>query len=232
MDDLRIRAIEVKSDKKTKALKKLNKKIKSPLPKLHFNMLLLAPRNSGKTNLLLNLLINHYQKIFHRIFIFSSTYHNEPKYRSIEIKNGKVYDEGYSDASLREVEQLCLKNSAPDSKKLLHNLLIFDDVIGEIRNSSFVNSFITRSRHSLCSTIFTCQSSKGLPPKIRENCTSLIILNNLSEEMLKRYEDVLDEKVLDMLTYLKSLNVSRFNFVYHNRDENWYSYNFNNEIIP
>lgn len=56
--------IIIDDDPQDKNRKKINAKIPFPLPHLHFNMLLLASRKSGKTVLILNMLLKWYKKIF------------------------------------------------------------------------------------------------------------------------------------------------------------------------
>lgn len=50
------------------------------LPKHEFSMIVVAPKGSGKTNLLVNLLMHHYKEFFHKILVCSPTIDNDPKW--------------------------------------------------------------------------------------------------------------------------------------------------------
>lgn len=58
------------------------------LPQHEFSMLIVAPKGSGKTNLLCNLILKHYKKYFHRILVCSPTVMNDDKWAVVkETKN-------------------------------------------------------------------------------------------------------------------------------------------------
>jgi len=52
----------------------------SILPKHEFSMLIVAPKGSGKTNFLCNLILKHYKGYFHRIIVCSPTIDNDDKW--------------------------------------------------------------------------------------------------------------------------------------------------------
>ena len=54
------------------------------MPQHPFSMLVLAPKGSGKTNMICNLLLNHYKGYFHKILIASPTIDNDPKWDVIQ----------------------------------------------------------------------------------------------------------------------------------------------------
>lgn len=56
-------------------------------PKHEFSMLLVAPKGSGKTNLICNLLLNHYKGYFHQIWVCSPTVKSDEKWDM--VKNTK-----------------------------------------------------------------------------------------------------------------------------------------------
>lgn len=56
-------------------------KVKHPvLPWHEFSMLIVAPKGSGKTNFICNLLLKHYKGYFHQIFVCSPTVENDEKW--------------------------------------------------------------------------------------------------------------------------------------------------------
>jgi O6-methylguanine-DNA--protein-cysteine methyltransferase len=50
------------------------------LPAHEFSMLIVAPKGSGKTNFLVNLITKHYKEYFHRIIVCSPTINNDEKW--------------------------------------------------------------------------------------------------------------------------------------------------------
>jgi hypothetical protein len=56
-------------------------------PKHEFSMLLIAPKGSGKTNLICNLILNHYKGYFHQIWVCSPTSESDEKWDV--VKNTK-----------------------------------------------------------------------------------------------------------------------------------------------
>lgn len=56
----------------------------SVLPQHEFSMLIVAPKGSGKTNLLCNLILKHYKKYFHRILVCSPTVMNDDKWAVVK----------------------------------------------------------------------------------------------------------------------------------------------------
>ena len=53
------------------------------MPAHEFGMLVVAPKGSGKTNLLANLILKHYKGYFHRIIVCSPTIHNDDKWQIV-----------------------------------------------------------------------------------------------------------------------------------------------------
>lgn len=50
------------------------------LPQHEFSMLIVAPKGSGKTNFICNLLLKHYKRYFHQVWVCSPTYKNDEKW--------------------------------------------------------------------------------------------------------------------------------------------------------
>lgn len=54
------------------------------LPQHEFGMIIVAPKGSGKTNFICNLLLNHYRTYFHRVLVCSPTVYNDEKWRVVQ----------------------------------------------------------------------------------------------------------------------------------------------------
>lgn len=63
--------------------------VKDPrLPQHEFSLLIVAPKGSGKTNLICNLILRHYKKYFHRIIVVSPTVQNDDKWETVKGTRG------------------------------------------------------------------------------------------------------------------------------------------------
>lgn len=78
------------------------------LPQHEFSMLIVAPKGSGKTNLLCNFILKFYKKYFHRILVCSPTVMNDEKWTVVK-KTRHVL------ARNRRLEEI-LENKKPKSK--------------------------------------------------------------------------------------------------------------------
>lgn len=59
--------------------------VKHPvLPQHPFSALIVAPKGSGKTNFMCQLIIKQYREYFHRIVVCSPTLHNDPKWTMVQ----------------------------------------------------------------------------------------------------------------------------------------------------
>src|SRR6476469_4542272 len=58
------------------------------LPQHPFAILIVAPKGSGKTNFLCNLIIKHYKNYFHRILVSSPTINNDEKWDVVKETRG------------------------------------------------------------------------------------------------------------------------------------------------
>lgn len=60
------------------------------LPQHEFSLVLVAPKGSGKTNLICNLLLNHYKGYFHDVWVCSPTVDNDPKWEVVKAERKLV----------------------------------------------------------------------------------------------------------------------------------------------
>lgn len=68
-------------------------RVKHPiLPQHEFSMLIVAPKGSGKTNLICNMLLNHYKGYFHQIWVVCPTVENDPKWDVVKSTKGLLVE--------------------------------------------------------------------------------------------------------------------------------------------
>lgn len=177
--------------KPPKQKKKNTAKWNPVLPIHPFTWTIVAPRKSGKTvlinNLLNRLLRNHNSSgksgdFFDYVVLVSPTAELDPNFDISKVD--LVYDK-YRDEVVDHVIEVSDKAGGK-----ANILLILDDIIGLINHSkSEIANFITRSRHYNVSTIITTQVFKGLSPVIRENTSAYSIFKIPNEGELAKLAD-------------------------------------------
>lgn len=160
-------------------VKELNPKRDQPderLPQFPFMLVVVAPRKSGKTNMVVDALLDEdkYNGKFDVIIIWSRTYHHDSKWRNIDLPPGSVFtvfDENEANKILKVAEAV--------SKEVYVNILIIvDDMIADSimspRRMGFFEGLATRGRHANVSVIIITQQYMALSPSVRNNSTNSI----------------------------------------------------------
>lgn len=141
-----------------------------------FRCLLVGGSASGKTNVLMNFLLNdllHYDKLY-----LYSTSLDQPKYKYLieritdlcEENDLNVSDFLFTGSSVDDIVDL----NTLDASTGKQNLVVFDDMLIERDQSKFCEYFI-RSRHYNCSVFYLSQSFYGTPKMIRQNSTHFML---------------------------------------------------------
>jgi len=171
------------------------------LPQPPFLLLMAAPRYSGKTNLLINMLIEKemYCNKFDEIFIWSKSYHNDPKWKHIrfeeEYEKNHVFEE-YNEMQAQHLFESIQKRS---QKSHVETLFIFDDMIGEnVMNAQKVlmlDRIAATGRHFDISAVLIFQKFKKFSPIVRENATNVVIFEQKNSTAI---DQIMDEYKGDM----------------------------------
>ena len=178
----------------------------SHAPKVPLRMILLAPRGSGKTVLLSNLILNIYRGCFERIFVFSpsididKTWEPVKKHQSDDMKatekdKEKLYFNHYDPADLEHIidtqhKVIKLMKASNRKKKRFSILIVIDGFANDAvftRQSKLLRSLYTRGRHNSISTIASTQKFAAIHPIIRVNATSLIVYRLRSNRELESF---------------------------------------------
>ena len=162
------------------------------LPDDFFRMLICGPSNSGKTNILLNMIYE--LLLFDKIYLFAKNLEQD-KYQhllqdfaeNINPEVGYEVIEANSD-EITPLEELPVYNQ---------KIVVFDDIVCESNQNSIINYFIN-GRHKKCCVIYLTQEFYKVPKIIRNNCNHFCILNFNPREN-KRIADELsvDRNILD-----------------------------------
>ncbi len=208
------------------------------LLRIPFSLLLIAPKGSGKTTTIHNLLV-WYHKMFDAIFVFSPTIKIDKKWQMIidklKIPKDNLFETLREEEVTNLIEQIKDANAPLSQKKKIRTLFIFDDspeLLPKGKKVSFINKLAMNHRHLFISHIIVSQSFKKLDTVVRLNTTGMILYNtdNTSERM-KIVEELagnLGRKKFEML-WMQAVS-EKFGFLYVNYDTRKIYQNFDKEI--
>lgn len=132
-----------------------------------------ACRGSGKTHLLLNLLISNdfYNDVFDKIFFICPSFFQDPKYSVLDLPSSQIMEE-YNEKKIETI----IKNKHPDDQYLL----VFDDCItqGKFKsntNDQILNTISCNGRHLGVSMIIASQKTSGSSSFIRSQADGIYI---------------------------------------------------------
>jgi hypothetical protein len=200
-----------------------------PDPKKCFRMLIFSPSNSGKSNLIKNLITrpefgytNYYQK---NIFLFSPTIRIDPIWNDISLPQTHLYDEW---------DEKTVTNILAYSSKHGGSLLVLDDMINSAdavngKRGNLLKKIFYQGRNHKVSIILVSQKLKDIPLGVRINSTHIICFNlrNRNEE-----DAFLEENnYIDNLPTKYALATSqKYNFLYINKETGKAYHNFTQEL--
>ena len=160
------------------------------VPKVPFRAIITDPFGSGKSVLLVNMVLKIYSKVFSRIYIWSPSinvdtmWNPEKKYikedMKVDTEKEKCYFEEFIPEALEKVIETQYKiteySKKNKFKKLYPILIILDDIAHDpkiARYSKLLNSTYARGRHNGISVITSVQKFNALNTLIRVNATHL-----------------------------------------------------------
>jgi len=162
---------------------------------------------SGKTNLILNLLLRNefYRNKYdgQNIFIVTNNKLDNKlkilrKEKDIPDENVMPFDEEDLEDLYEQLEDEFLQDVA-DKKKPSNKLICFDDVAysGGLKNKTagIISKIVMNGRHANISSIFTTQKYSLVSTGVRSNVTGAILFNNSQKEL---------ELIADDYNYLES----------------------------
>lgn len=125
-----------------------------------------GPSNSGKTNLLIGLLIHENGLRFQNVYVYSKTLH-QPKYIFLEQVLQRVPGVSFQKYHGNE-EVLSVQEAKPNS------VIIFDDVACENQNN--MRDYFAMGRHKCIDCFYLNQTYTKIPKQLVRDNANLIIL--------------------------------------------------------
>ena len=139
------------------------------MPNDTFRMLICGNSGSGKTNLLLHMLLS--LLCYDEIFLYAKN-RNQEKYQMLIDEMNKINKElGFDIITASNDKIIPIKDVGYEDNQ---KLVIFDDYVCEKNQREIVDYFI-QGRHKNCSVIYLSQSFYKTPRDIRLNCSHYCI---------------------------------------------------------
>jgi len=184
------------------------------------NTLIVSSVRSGKSNLLVNLLLNSnfYKDAFDDVYIFSSTIHQDQTSRKLEEAfPATTYDSFDENKLLRILEH---QQSYDDPEDRPAIALILDDLPPLKANSLFFQ-IASRYRHyGIGLLLYSVQNFKMVSPIVRNNATNLI-LGTLNSAQVAQIGETFQDNIGDKEIFKKLHRQAvpeRFNFLHAHLD--------------
>lgn len=142
--------------------------------------LVLGASGSGKTNLMLNLLVDEKGISFSNVYLFSKTL-EQPKYEMLKQILSNVPDIGFFTFSNSD-------DIMEPSEARKNSVIIFDDI--QCSSQENIRKFFCMGRHSQIDSFYLAQSYSKIPKQlIRDNANVLILFPQDELNLKKIYRD-------------------------------------------
>lgn len=165
----------------------LKKKVKhSTLLPHQVRGLIVGPSNSGKTNLLLSLLIDKNGLKFKNVYLFSNSLH-QPKYDLLHQILNRVDGVGF----------YRFRNQFLNPEEVEKNsVVVFDDVMSE--KQSPIQDFFSMGRHRSIDCFYLAQTYSRIPKQLIRDNANMIILFKMDDMNLRH---VYTDHIVTDMTY-------------------------------
>lgn len=137
-----------------------------------------GPSNSGKTNILFNLLFDPTGLVFENLYVFSKSLYQE-KYKFLSLVMPKEVGYFTFDDNSTVI-------SPADAKP--NSIMIFDDIACEKHNN--IRAYFTMGRHSKVDVFYLGQSYSRIPKQlVRDNANLIILFRQDDMNLRHMYND-------------------------------------------
>jgi hypothetical protein len=140
-----------------------------------------ARSQSGKTSLLIKLLVGKWMHLVDKVYIFCPTYYQDPKWLIIDeyVKSGKVVIYITIDEKrLNNIYASCCKKKLTNPD--FHTLLIFDDCVGQSgfktnSEEGILNRIVCKGNHANMSTVWSIQKLTMCSTIMRNQAEGIVV---------------------------------------------------------
>jgi len=166
-----------------------------PFPDLPTSFCLAAPTASGKTMIILNILLRYYKDMFHRIWMFSPSIKLDPQYAPLRKYLEKMTNQQHEPTMFEDLNQSVLGKLLDEQRTITEECrkrkikppqccVILDDLAdrGDIltkrqggNQGSWMVSLATRGRHFGVTWIISSQVMNLIGTVIRKNCRCMCV---------------------------------------------------------
>ena len=200
-----------------------NKKFKQRYPFMPndtFRMLICGNSGSGKTNLLLHMLLS--LLCYDEIFLYAKNLDQE-KYQILIDEMNKISKElGFDIITISNDKIIPINNLGYEDNQ---KIIIFDDYVCEKNQREIVDYFI-QGRHKNCSVIYLSQSFYKTPRDIRLNCSHYCIYEFPSS----RERNMISSELGVDKEQFKKATKKPFSFLYVDKPRKKVKRNFTGEL--
>ena len=189
--------------------------------KVPFVKYISAPRGSGKTYLIINLLTNEnfYLGKFDKVYFICPSFHSDPKYSVLDIPDNQIMTE----FDAKKIEKI-VKSKKEDEQILL----VFDDCITQDgfkknQNNNVLNTIAVNGRHMGVSMIIASQKTSGASSFIRSQADGVVVFKSRSlAEIDSIYQDnsIGSMSKRDFINLLDFATIDKYSFLYINYQTN------------
>ena len=167
-----------------------------PFPDLPTSFILAAPTASGKTMIILNLLLRYYKDMFARIWVFSPSIKLDPQYEPLRKYLEKMSDQDKEPLMFEDLQEQVLGKLLDDQRQIVEECrkrkhpspnvcLVLDDLAdrgdilqkrqGAASGGSWLVSLATRGRHFGVTWVVSSQVLNLIGTVIRKNCRCMCV---------------------------------------------------------
>jgi hypothetical protein len=206
-----------------------------------FRLMTVARSQSGKTHLLIKLLLWKWVKQFDKIHIFCPTFLQDRKWSAVDqfVKSGKIsVHVKFSDKKIKNIWAKCMKAKTEGSND--NTLILFDDCAGQEgfkknQETGILNQLVCRANHANISTIWSVQKLTQSSTIMRSQAEGLITFQCHQENQVKPlYQEFGTGSLKSFSEVMRECTKHPFHYVYVNRQgpgEPDYYHNFNKIVL-
>lgn len=147
-----------------------------------FNLLIVGKRGSGKTNLLINLILKYLDFDTLTLCVAHKTF----SYKLLDDLLKKDLQDYEDNGAIKWYDNPLKIPGIEEFDKTKQNLVIFDDMMStNAKEKKIMTKWFVESRHASASVVNLVQDIKnGIPPTGRRNLTHVILFHGLDNEQL------------------------------------------------